>query len=340
MREESERAIRERIDATRARMGDTVEEIGDRVNPDRLQRELKERAREQVDEFKHTAKQKAREKMRDVEHGMADTGRGVWDTIKENPIPAGMVGVGLAWLMANGRSRGEDRHDRELRSYRSAGGYRDYATYSEAGPAGFGAGYSPPAGGFQSRGMESTAPIHESYERGLREGGEESGEGRAGQAADRVRHEADRVRHQAEDMAESVRDKGDQLAHRASDELEQVRHRAEHWGEEAQERVRRAEHRVEDAVRENPMAAGAVAAALGFAAGMMIPETRKEHEMMGPTRDRLLDRAQDTARRAGEKAKEVARETASASAEGAVDEVWSSGDDDSEAQSPMTGPGR
>jgi ElaB/YqjD/DUF883 family membrane-anchored ribosome-binding protein len=358
MGEHSERAIRERIEATRARMGDTIEEIGDRVNPDRLQRELKERARDQVDELKQTAKQKARETMKGVEHGVADTGRGLWDTIKENPIPAGMVGIGLAWLVANGK-RDDHHHHRDRgypasRGYASSRGYdtsrgysttrgyttsgvpgdRGYGGHPEAGAVGFGSGYTAPGGGPRGGGLESTTPIHQSYQ------GADSQERNRGMG-DRVEEAADRVRDEAGELAESVREKGSELTHRASEGFHDVRDRAEHWMDDAQDSVRRAEHRVEDAVREHPMAAGAVAVALGFAAGMMIPETRKEHEMMGPTRDRLLDRAQETVGRAQDKAQEVARETASAAAERAVDEIWSGGDDHGErAHPPMTEPGR
>src|SRR5690606_39705763 len=97
------REIRESIEATRARMGETIEQIGDRVNPDRVKSELKTRARHQINEAKDNVKRKARNTMRDVEHGVSDTGKGIWATIKDNPVPAGMVGVGLAWLIANRR---------------------------------------------------------------------------------------------------------------------------------------------------------------------------------------------------------------------------------------------
>jgi ElaB/YqjD/DUF883 family membrane-anchored ribosome-binding protein len=327
MREESEREIRERIEATRARMGTTIEEIGDRVNPDRVQRELKTRAREQVADFKHTVKQKARDKMRDMEDEVTDRGRGLWQTIKENPIPAGMVGVGVAWLLANGKSHDAQDYGRSVRQ--TTGGYRDYrgheaapraGGYPETAALGYRAGYMGATGGethargaSPGRGLESSSPLG-------------------------VEQAADRVREEARHAADTVREKGSDLADRASEGFDEARDRVEHWADEAQHRVRRAEHRVEDAVRDHPMAAGMIAAALGFAAGMMIPETDKEHELMGETRDRMLDRAQDAARHAAEKAKDVAKETASASAERAVEEAWPGGQNRERAS--ITEPGR
>jgi ElaB/YqjD/DUF883 family membrane-anchored ribosome-binding protein len=358
MSEESEREIRERIEATRARMGDTIEEIGDRVNPDRVQRELKARAREQVDDFKHTVKQKARDKMRDVEHGVTDRGRGLWDTIKENPIPAGMVGVGLAWLVANGRNRDDERSSRgsrhlaagDHRDYPGRGDYPGYGAYPESANRDYGRGYMTATGEEthargtgMGMGMEASVPVGRPYPGGERSSHDTEGvrEG-ARDAAARVRegaeHAVDRVREEAQHAADTVREKGSEIAHRASEGIDDARHRVEDWADQAQERARRAEHRVEDAVRDHPMAAGMIAAALGFAAGMMIPETQKEHEMMGPTRDRMLDRAQETARRAGQQAKEVARDTASASAEAAMDEMWPGGS--GPERSSVTEPGR
>jgi ElaB/YqjD/DUF883 family membrane-anchored ribosome-binding protein len=328
MRYESEREIRARIEATRDRMGDTIEEIGDRVNPDRLQREFKARAREEVDEFKDNMKRKARNKMRDMEHEVADRGRGLWDTIRDNPIPAGMIGVGLAWLMASGSDRGGS--ERGYGEHRGYPNYPDRPTY-RAYPSGVGRGFRP--GHMESDEYGSRDGGHDNAGR-IRDGAEH--------AADRVREGAedavDRVRDEARHAAEAAREKTSELAHRASEGWDEARDRAGELAHQAQYRARRVEHRVEDAVRDNPMAAGMVAAALGFAAGLMIPETRKEHELMGPARDRLLDRAQETAHRAADKAREVAKETASTAAEQAVDELWA-GDDDNEPQG-MSGPGR
>lgn len=252
--------------------------------------------------------------MRDVEHGVTDTGRGIWDRLRENPIPAGMVGVGLAWLMANG---GTERGSRRSRT-------EAYGPYSEA----YAGDDLSPYSGYRRAG------ITEGYDYGSTEE-----QGRAAGAADRLRekgHEAaDRVRERSHDTMDAAREKGSDLKHRAEEGMHDAREQARQWGHEAKYRARRIEHRVEDSVRENPIAAGAVAAALGFAAGLMIPESRRENEMLGPTRDRLMERAGSTARRAGSKAKEVARETgesAKRAMDDAVDEVMHAEGPESEGQ--------
>jgi gas vesicle protein len=57
---------------------------------------------------------------------------------------------------------------------------------------------------------------------------------------------------------------------------------------------------------ENPLAVGAVALALGAAVGMSIPSTRFEGELMGETRDNLVNKAQATARDTIDKVQQVA----------------------------------
>ena len=64
--------------------------------------------------------------------------------------------------------------------------------------------------------------------------------------------------------------------------------------------------RVEDQFYENPLAIGLAVVAAGLAAGFALPTTRKESELMGGTRDRLVDRAREAARETKEKVQHVA----------------------------------
>jgi ElaB/YqjD/DUF883 family membrane-anchored ribosome-binding protein len=64
-------------------------------------------------------------------------------------------------------------------------------------------------------------------------------------------------------------------------------------------------------LQRNPLAVGAVAATLGIAVGLAIPETERENRLMGETRDNLAERAKDAAQGAVEKAKQLAGDAAS-----------------------------
>jgi ElaB/YqjD/DUF883 family membrane-anchored ribosome-binding protein len=57
-----------------------------------------------------------------------------------------------------------------------------------------------------------------------------------------------------------------------------------------------AQTRVERMVRERPLVAGAAALGIGAAVSMMLPKTEREDELLGETRDAVVDRAKDVAR--------------------------------------------
>ena len=92
--------IRAEIEDTRLEMGDTLNELGTRLEPGRLVHEAKENVREAtIGRVEETAK------------GVSNV---VMETIKRNPIPAAMAGAGLALLWVNrsgGSGQGQPRHD-------------------------------------------------------------------------------------------------------------------------------------------------------------------------------------------------------------------------------------
>ena len=57
---------------------------------------------------------------------------------------------------------------------------------------------------------------------------------------------------------------------------------------------------------ENPLLVGAACAVIGAVAGLAIPETEREHRLMGETRDNLVETVQDTVRDKVEKVQEAA----------------------------------
>jgi len=77
---------------------------------------------------------------------------------------------------------------------------------------------------------------------------------------------------------------------------------------EAREQLRHAGERTRDFARESPLAVGAMALAAGVGVGLLFPTTRKEDELLGPARDRLVEGARDTAEQIGATAKQTASE--------------------------------
>jgi ElaB/YqjD/DUF883 family membrane-anchored ribosome-binding protein len=359
MAEESESELRERIEATRARMGETIEEIGDRVHPDRVKSELKAHAREQVQDLKDNVKMKARSTMRDVKHEVRDTGRGIWQTIRENPVPAGMVGIGLAWLLVN---RDDSRDfDRDY-GYDARGGMgpavpyrpgmdRDFSTmdqgsrytggvYSAGSPYGnrYGSQYGGQYGG-QSATDAARGAAHGAADsiRDTAEHLRDTAQDGLEAARDRVEDAVDTVRHAAGSAAETVRDTASEAVHRAADGIDHVQDRVSDMAEQARYRAVRVEQRVEYAARDNPLAAGAVAMALGLMTGLLIPETRREHRLMGRTRDDLMDRAGEFTQRATERVRDVAHDAVDSVKEVVEDALPDDGGSESGRPSQMRG---
>jgi ElaB/YqjD/DUF883 family membrane-anchored ribosome-binding protein len=82
----------------------------------------------------------------------------------------------------------------------------------------------------------------------------------------------------------------------------------------------RAGNRFQSAMRTNPLAVGAIAAGIGAAIGFALPETERENELMGQSRDAMVDRAQDVARDAAERVKNAA-ESVKGAADQAIDTI-------------------
>ena len=74
--------------------------------------------------------------------------------------------------------------------------------------------------------------------------------------------------------------------------------------------ARRRQNQVQRMVQENPLLVGAGALMLGVAFGLAVPETEAENDLMGPTRDNMVDRARDMAHDAATEVQEAATEAA------------------------------
>lgn len=122
--------IRDDIEETRAEMGATLGQLGERLDPAHLMDQAKENVREAT--------------IGRVEHAVEEAGANakgtaemVMQTIRENPIPAAMAGIGLFLLWRN-RSEGAANGS----SYRASASYRyadqRYPTESPRGGADIG----------------------------------------------------------------------------------------------------------------------------------------------------------------------------------------------------------
>jgi ElaB/YqjD/DUF883 family membrane-anchored ribosome-binding protein len=266
--------IRENIEQTRAEMSETINAIQERLSPANLKEQVMEEVREQFQEAKDTVRQatigKVEDMVQSASNTVYETRRTIVQTIRENPIPAALVGIGLGWLWMNARSNESSR-------YRSAVGRR--GSYGDAyggaeryreGSVGYGqVGY----GSAVPRG-DGYAPVSSNYPAGRNEG---TGRGTL-----------DRAQEAASSLASTAQEK-------VSGAVSQAQETATYLADQAQRQTRYAGERLQDALEDNPLAVGAVALALGAAVGFSLPLTNKENQLMGEARDTLVDKAQTLA---------------------------------------------
>lgn len=269
--------IRAEIVETRERMGDTLDEIGERLNPHVVTERVKDGIRDAtIGRVENMARSAA--------DTMGEARSTMMDTIRDNPIPTAMVAVGLGWLFWNGRRASSADSDRY--SYYGSTRARE-RLYSS------GAGYPYGSNLYTGEGQYAGERQGEQYGLYADQYGEEEGR------MERARERVSELGHEAKERASDVADRAQDMAHSVADRTQDMAHTVA-------DRTRRGARRVEDSFYGNPLAMGAVTMALGVAAGLAIPETDREAELMGGARDRLVDRMKDAAEDAKEKVQNVA----------------------------------
>ncbi|HEX8299599.1 MAG TPA: DUF3618 domain-containing protein [Rubricoccaceae bacterium] len=155
------------IERTRADMTETIDALGARFEPSYL----KEQAQEAIVDTARSA------------------GTSMIDTLKDNPLPAAIAGLSIAWLFAN-RSSGSHSRSRAAQD----GRYAAYGDYS--GGYGASAGYRATSGG------TSNGPSLVDKARGAASGLTDSVTGTASDLAEQARMTAHDVTSGAQDAAQ------------------------------------------------------------------------------------------------------------------------------------------
>ena len=113
--------IREEIEQTRLEMGETIDAIQEKLSPDNMKEQAKEAVRA-------ATIGRAEEAMDDATQSVKGAGNRMLDTIKQNPIPAALIGIGVGWLVMQNRSSngytqtyGQGQGQQRLREVASTG---------------------------------------------------------------------------------------------------------------------------------------------------------------------------------------------------------------------------
>jgi len=293
------REIRKDIAQTREQMSETIEAIQERLTPGYI-------ATQATETVKNVASRKA--------HQMANTAGDAADyvmessfiqTLRSNPVPAALIGIGTAWLLLKGRSDSDRTRFAYRRTDRS-----DWRNPGAARREAFG-GYRAGTTGAAPSGASTSAQGAgefggEGPDYGSSAGVDYSGaEYRAGSYYERRGYEADGYR-----PADYGSDSGYGAGSPGAGYSGSMRSNGA--SQMSFERV----------VRDNPLALGAAAVLVGAAIGMSLPSTDAENQFMGETRDSVIDRAREMAGEAAGKVSEVATQ-AKEMASRAVDQATS-----------------
>jgi ElaB/YqjD/DUF883 family membrane-anchored ribosome-binding protein len=247
--------IESEIERTRSEMTGTLQALERRLSPNRL-----------VDE--------AMASMRNI--NLSDSH--MMDLVRDNPIPLGLVGLGIGWLVVS-----------SLRA--------------------------PPAGAETADYAEETYTGR--LARGVRAAEEWAGYGAGGDgAAQRAAEAAATTRERVGHMAGAVTDTAQEWSRAAQSGAREVSRRMGDWTRSVGRQAGDFAGRTGDVFESNPMTVGLLALAAGIALGAALPKSRREAELWGSTATDILDSARESGRQALQRAGRVAQRAAQAVAEG------------------------
>jgi uncharacterized protein YjbJ (UPF0337 family) len=119
---QSSNEIRADIDQTRASVGDKIDQLQARLDPNRLKAQAQETVQEMLSDTANSMTDYVRTHRDDMISSLADAAR-------RNPLPTALVGLGVGWLILESiaGNRRSDRYEYERRNFRS---YDDRGRYA------------------------------------------------------------------------------------------------------------------------------------------------------------------------------------------------------------------
>ncbi|MEC9483740.1 MAG: DUF3618 domain-containing protein [Halomonas sp.] len=283
------------IRETRARLDDTLQALELRLSPQNL-----------VDSaFDY------------VRHGGAnEMAANVGRSVKRNPLPVMLTGIGLGWLLLSQRrtTRQVAPHTAGLPALksevttlpavpadaqapadslppRSVGASATHSSTTGAGTTS--SGTDPASVGASATDSPATPAV------GSTPAHDEHHGGRLDAARHKARHTTDHVKGRAQSMTHSLRDRASHVRHGSQSAMRGAGHKAQGAGSATT-----------NFIQDHPLMAGAIGVAIGAALGSLFPTTRVENERVGKVRDRAVHKAKETGQQQMHRAQEKVNEQA------------------------------
>jgi ElaB/YqjD/DUF883 family membrane-anchored ribosome-binding protein len=264
-------ALEQETENTRTRVSELLDELRGRVSPGEIVDQMVSYAGDGAGEFVRT----------------------LGNQLRNNPLPAVLIGVSVAWLMFSDR-----RPPQAARTARRS---------------------HPAADALASGGGEAVETAGRAQARVL--GASETLTASAADTTDRASTLSHRAVEAAAELGHRAADSTSALGHRAVDAASQARHSVEDIGKRA---LSTANHML----HEQPLVAAGIGLAIGAALGAALPSTEAENRLMGSTSDGVKDRARQAAAGPYERAKDAAEDAYGTVADTVAREVSSLSRDD------------
>lgn len=280
-----QREIRER----QARIGNTIQILRRktaRLAPRHLMEQTMNRMHTTTGGYGDRAENRYYEPIRNQSHQRSHS---IGDTMRSNPIPLAMIGIGLGWLALTASG-----YDRRIA--------RSGAMHNVRDRAGSAAQYARDT--FYSAGSSVREAASHVYDR----------------ASDAVEDAGDRVRGLADHARDRAQGMRRDMGHQSGGNYGNGGH------VRASDRLHSATGRFWEMVDDHPMVAGVMGVALGAALGASIPSTRYEDRWVGDYADEATHRAKEVAMDAMDRGTRAARAAVEAAKEEVGDAVSAASD--------------
>lgn len=311
--------------------------------PEEIEREL-EQTRSEISrtieaiQYKITPGQLANDAYGYLRDNSGDFAKNLGTAAKNNPVPVALIGLGLAWLMMGGGTPAYLQGSRTRAN--SAPGSESGTSFG--GVVGAAGSYARSAGGYARNAGSSAGHALSSAGHAISSAGQAISDAvsragssllglghRTGEAVSGLGHSvgssasgaSERVRR----MSEDVRNLASEWSGEAGDLAESARDQIYRASEVVQEQAMQMRDNTSQMLRDQPLVAGALGIAIGAVIGALLPLSRRENELMGETRDQLLDQAMEYGQQTYEQATEAAKNVANAAAEAAKSEAEKQG---------------
>jgi len=339
---QSSNEIRADIDQTRASVGDKIDQLQARLDPNRLKQQAQETVQEMLNDTAGSMTEYVKTHKDEMVTSLADAAR-------RNPLPTALVGLGLGWLilesMAGNRPREERRQNSSSTNYVSGyvpqggrapmeqnyyppqSGERYYAStdWSQSGyPAGAqnrqgnGQSYNPDYGNGQQQGENPLAKATNAVKDTVGDLGDKVSDtvgdvkdrvsDTVGNVTDQVSNVVGDVKDRVTDAMGGVRRQADELTHQGQRTFDRAGNQMDEWQQQAWYESQRRGQQLVNHLEDNPLIYGAVALAAGAALALLLPQSRAENRAFGEMREQVMAKGQEVLDTAKSHAQEVINE--------------------------------